>query len=259
MTLSASIQAIGLAGPGLQGWVQGREVLAGKQTWLPTPLDKYAPPRLPRNERRRATRLTRLAFQAADEAVVGCSEAQLAQLASVFASSEGDMDVVDSVSRALTQPERPISPTQFHNSVHNSPAGYWSIATASQRRSTSLSAFNDTAVAGLIEALLMLVAGEQEVLLVCYDIAPPVPLHAVRPIVEDLAFALRLAPAGRPGLAQLSLKQGAETGMDVPMALRALVAGNPAAQLLPLLAALANEQSAPFGLGVEQSVVVQIE
>lgn len=257
--LRASIQAVGIAGPGLDGWQNSQTILSGNSEWRAEALDKYAPPRLPRNERRRATRLARLAFRAADEAVEGCSDEQLQRLATVFASSEGDMDVVDSVSRGLTQPERPISPTQFHNSVHNSPAGYWSIATASQRPTSSLSAFDDTVVAGLIEAMLLLASGEKEVLLLCYDICPPAPLLAARPLLEDLAVALRLGPAEDAGMATLSVALGEADALPLPPSIAPLSSGNPAGQALPILAALAGSQlPQPFGLGIEQRIVIEL-
>jgi hypothetical protein len=49
--------------------------------------------------------------------------------------------------------EKMVSPTLFHNSVHNTPAGYFSIATGIQTASVSLSAGDNTFSAGLIEAL----------------------------------------------------------------------------------------------------------
>src|SRR5690606_40428753 len=69
--------------------------------------------------------------------------------AAVFASSGGDYPIIDQICKALCEPERLVSPTQFHNSVHNSAAGYWSIATGSRAPSTSISAFDDTFAAGL--------------------------------------------------------------------------------------------------------------
>lgn len=247
MKLKAHIAAVGLAGPGLPSWQQSQAVFQASQAWQPEPLEKYAPERLPRNERRRATRLARLAFKAADEAVAGLNPEQLSRMATVFASADGDMDVVDSVSRALTQPERPISPTQFHNSVHNAPAGYWSIATASMRPTSSLSAADDSALAGLQEALLMLTAGEERVLLMCYDVAPAEPLKQLKPKRQDLAVALLLQP--QPALAELSLTSGdgAATLVTAP-SLEPLLGCNAAAQWLPLLSALAQGESGVFAL-----------
>ena len=70
----------------------------------------------------------------------------------VFASSGGDSEVLDKICTALTLPDRPVSPTQFHHSVHNTPAGYWSIATGCTQPSLSLSAYDSSFSAGLLEA-----------------------------------------------------------------------------------------------------------
>ena len=51
----------------------------------------------------------------------------------VFTSSSGDGDNVHEICETLAAADRQVSPTRFHNSVHNAPAGYWSIATRSRR------------------------------------------------------------------------------------------------------------------------------
>ena len=40
--------------------------------------------------------------------------------------------VIHEICEALATDEREVSPTRFHNSVHNASAGYWGIATRSQ-------------------------------------------------------------------------------------------------------------------------------
>jgi len=47
-----------------------------------------------------------------------------ATLPSVFASSGGDGHNCHEICQALSLEERLISPTRFHNSVHNAAAGY---------------------------------------------------------------------------------------------------------------------------------------
>ena len=50
----------------------------------------------------------------------------------VFASGNGDGITVGAILEMLTKPDGFVSPTQFHNSVHNAAAGYWSIGTGSR-------------------------------------------------------------------------------------------------------------------------------
>ncbi len=112
----------------------------------------------------------------------------------VFASSGGDSEVLDKICTALTLPDRPVSPTQFHHSVHNTPAGYWSIATGCTQPSLSLSAYDSSFSAGLLEAAALAWAEAVRVLLIAYDLPLPFPLSERRRIVAPFAVALLLNP-----------------------------------------------------------------
>ena len=91
--------------------------------------------------------------------------------------------------------ERDVSPTRFHNSVHNAPAGYWSIATGARGPSTSLCAHESSFAAGLLEAAIQAHAEATRVLLIAYDLPHPFPLSAVAPVSAPFGVALLLAPA----------------------------------------------------------------
>ena len=134
---------------------------------------RYQPQSLPRNERRRATDLVRLSFRVLEMLP---DDMDRQNLNAVFASSGGDYDVVDRISRGLATPEKQISPTDFHNSVHNAAAGYWSIASQCHRASTSISAGDESFSVGLQEATLLCLAEQRMTILVAYDVAPPEPL-----------------------------------------------------------------------------------
>ena len=103
--------------------------------------------------------------------------------------------------------ERLISPTRFHNSVHNAAAGYWSIAYGCTEASTSLCAGDASFGAGLLEALAQLAAVAPAVLLLAYDADYPPPLHAKRPIADAFGVALLLT---RPWAARRALQLRAE-------------------------------------------------
>ena len=258
--LTVWAQAPGIAAPGLQGWAQASAVLGGTQAYTPADMPKYAPNLLPPNERRRATSVCRLAFQAAEEAL---QQAGLPpeQLAAVFASSSGDLEVLNLICAVLATPERQVSPTHFHNSVHNAPAGYWSIATHSRMPSTSLSSFEASAAAGLLEAATLCAAEQMPVLLVAYDIPPPEPLLAKRPVVAPFGAALVLTPAASARSRwRLELDCGSAAA---PSAMRdaqleRLRQGNPAARILPLLALMARDENGSAALPAAAGSVVQI-
>lgn len=235
------LRGIGVAAPGLLGWDVCRDVLRGQAPCVAEPLPPFSPALLPANERRRATRTIKLALQVAQEALAQ-AQSDAANIASVFATSEGDIEIVDRISRALTLSDRPVSPTDFHNSVHNAPAGYFAIACGSRHPSTSLSGAESTVAAGLLEAATQVLAEGETVLLLCYDHPAPAPLGAACPIAAPFGAAFVLSPKGKGAIAELNLAWQ-DTAQETVLAnaeLEALRMGNPAARCLPLLAMLAT-------------------
>lgn len=254
------VESLGLMAPGMAGWEAARPVLRGEQTLDQQELPAFRPGLLPPNERRRTTALIKLALQTAEDALRH-NRYTMSELASVFASSEGDGEVVDRICQSLTLPERPVSPTHFHNSVHNAPAGYWAIASGSRQFSTSLAAGADTFAAGLIEAATVATGQQQPVLLICYDSALP-PALAGRGYV-DVSFATALLLSGTtsvsaPGCLHLELKAGTAQPPDLPKELAPLRERNPAAAALPLLMALAKEEATKLALPCHDHLTLQI-
>jgi len=243
------LHGVGVVGPGLEGWAACRDVLAGRVPWSGQALRIPAPAILPATERRRCNAASRLALAAAEDALSGC-ELPLGELATVFASADGDGAVTHALCESFAAPEPDVSPTQFHNSVHNAPAGYWGIATKSTRPSTSLAADEDSFAVGLFEAALQATLDRAPVLLVAFDLPLPHPLALMRPRSHAFAAALLLSGElhGRP-LASLALRlEPAAAASALPAAFGAL-ADNPAARALPLLAALAGQEATEIRLG----------
>jgi hypothetical protein len=238
------VESIGVAAPGLSGWPQARAVLRGEQTYVAQELETYQPNLLPPNERRRATPAVRLAFRIAEEAVAASSFAAQ-DLAGVFASAEADTSVLHRICSALADESRAVSPTDFHNSVHNAAAGYWSIAAAAKLPSVTLAAHDASFVAGLLEACGLVHADGDPVLLAVYDLRPPEPLFGARPLLCSAGVALILtAQRTARSLAQLDIALSADTETKLSDALlEALRAGNPACRALPLLQLMALEKS----------------
>ncbi|MBS1137598.1 MAG: hypothetical protein H6R11_1552 [Proteobacteria bacterium] len=238
------VQGVGVLGPGLVGWEASRTVLAGTQAYRPAAVSVPVSDLLPPAERRRAGISVKLALAVGREALTHAGRAA-SEMPTVFTSSGGDGDTLHRICESLATAEREVSPTRFHNSVHNAPAGYWSIAVKAMAPSTSLCAYDASFAAGLLEAAAQVTADGVEVALIAYDMPYPEPLHAVRPIPEAFGVALVLAPqAGAGALACLDIAlnhatAGAPSRMDAA-ALEALRAGVPAARSLPLLAALAR-------------------
>ncbi|OYV40567.1 MAG: 3-oxoacyl-ACP synthase [Thiomonas sp. 20-64-5] len=247
--LSACVDGIGLLCPGLNGWPQARAVLLDKAPYLSEPTVLPVPQILPPAERRRATAVIKLTLATGLEAVTAAG-LQAAELATVFSSSGGDGRNCHEICSALASADRLISPTRFHNSVHNAASGYWGIATGAMAPSAVLCAFDASFSTGLLEALVQVTLLRQPVLLLAYDTCYPEPLHSARPIPDNFGVALALTPeSGAHTLARLSLDPtapftSAPADRLTNAALEALRHSIPAARALPLLQALCKGQSA---------------
>ncbi len=258
------VDGMGMLGPGLVGWEPSRVILAGDVGYHETPPPDPPASILPPNERRRSSDCVRWALHVAQEAIEQ-AETDPKTLATVFACSCGEMGILNQLCTALATPQRAISPTLFHHSVHNAASGYWGIATGSQQSSTVLSCYDSSFCAALLEAVAYAHLEERLVLLVAYDLPPPPPLYAARPLQGGFAVALVLARAPAPhSLAQLDLtlsndRSGEATGM-ADARLEALRSGNPAARSLPLLAAIARRRAALVRLEYleDQHLLVQV-
>jgi hypothetical protein len=237
------VEGIGLLGPGLNGWPASRSLLSGELAYVETPTVVTASDLLPPAERRRTGLSVKVALAAGREAFLHAGR-DAAVTATVFASSSGDGENLDHICTTLASDEREISPTRFHNSVHNAPAGYWSIATRSQAQSTSLCAHDASFAAGLLDAVTQIAVDGKPVALITYDQPYPEPLHAVRPLTASFGMALVLtAQATERAFATLDANYVATAASPTRMAdegLERIRASVPAARSLPLLAALAR-------------------
>ncbi len=229
------------------GWDAAARVLRGEAEFAPAPVARPAVNLLPAAERRRAAPTVAWALAAAQEAVAN-SGLDAAQLAAVFASSDGDGDIVHRLCTALAAPAAAVSPTDFHNSVHNAVPGYWSIGARSPAPSTAVCAYDGSFAAGLLEAACQVAAEAQPVLLVAVDLPFPPPLAAHRPVRHGFAAALVLQPG--EGLEISVSVDGAPTASPLPD-----FKGNAAAAGLPLLAALARPGAAVVRLPLDGAVL----
>lgn len=249
--LSAYIEGIGLLGPGLDDWPGGRAALTAAASYASRPTELPAPASLPASERRRASRAIKLALAVGHEAIAAAG-LDPASLATVFCSSAGDGYNCHEICQALATSDRQISPTRFHNSVHNAPAGYWSIASGAMASSSVLCASDASFGAGLLEALAQVVADHERCVLISYDTDYPEPLRSVRPVPDAFGIALVLAARQSPrALSRIDVSICSPARMATRMAgpaLETLRTAIPAARGLPLLTAIASGASADIVL-----------
>ena len=242
--LQIFVDGIGLLGPGLASWDHGRKVLTGSSILILAPTQLPPAAALPAAERRRVGVTIKLSMATGFEAAQNAG-ADPARLATVFSSTEGDCDNYHAILETLASDDRAISPTRFHNSVHNAASGYWSIATSCMESSSSLCAYDATFAAGLLEATTQALFSGKPCLLLAYDTTFPEPLYTLRPIPYAMGVAMVLNPIKTPAaksLLTLDLCTSAATTM--PEAdLEALRTSIPAARSLPLLQLLAKKTS----------------
>ncbi|MDR5782457.1 beta-ketoacyl synthase chain length factor [Caballeronia sp. LZ065] len=260
--LRAYIEGIGVIGPGLADWPQAADVLTYRAPLHAARTALPAPAGLPSAERRRTGPVVRAALAAAHEAVAQ-SGRDAATLAAVFAASGGDGGNFHAICETLASDEPQLSPTRFHNSVHNAPAGYWSIATRAMAASNVLCAYDGSFAAGLLESLAQVSVDGAATLLVAYDTDYPEPLRSARPIDDAFGVALVLAPQrSERSLACIEARLCAapvSVSALADAALEALRVSNPAARALPLLEAIAASRTASVVLDYLDDMPLAVE
>ncbi len=255
------IEAMGVVAPGLNSWQQAATILRGDDDYQAGDLPALKPDMLKPNERRRTTLTIKLALQAVQDAL---STNRYDDLSTVFVSSDGDMDVVDRICRALCLPDHPVSPTFFHNSVHNAPAGYCSIATGFHAASTSLSGLNGSFAVGLLDAAVQAAVEQRPVMLVSYDTPWPAPLARFKPGRQPFGVAIIIQPQLRKqSLVELILLpgEGGDESQMINSQLEQLRVAAPAANSLPLLEVVAKKCAARLVLPylVDEHITVEIK
>lgn len=250
------VRGIGAWAAGMPDWAAMRAVARGQAQPAADAPKRPAPSMLPPNERRRAPDSVLLALQCA-QAACEAANADAATTPSIFASMHGDLAITDATCRTLAENPTDISPTRFHNSVHNAAAGYWTIGVGSHAASTALSAFRATFAQGLLEAAMQLEAGATQVLLVAYDSAATGPLAAVSPSEGLLGFALLLDRAAAPApRLTISLQPGEAPATHGILSRH--IGGNAMAPALALIDALANRRAA-CELPAGQDLAMRVE
>jgi hypothetical protein len=236
------VNGVALWSQRLPGWERARRILRGEEAAPDQPVSRPAPELLPPTERRRAPDTVSVAMEAA---LAACRYAHLdpAALPSVFTSMHGDLAITDYMCATMASTPALVSPTRFHNSVHNAAAGYWTIAAECTRPYTALSAGEQSFGEGLLETCVQALAGNENVLLVAYDIDARGPLAPVAASKGLLSAALIVSPVrGEHALAQFELEIFTGAGLQSSQARpanAALVAGNSTESCLPFMEALA--------------------
>lgn len=259
--LGVGIAGIGAWMLGAPDWPSLRALLRGEADWREDAPAKPAAIALPAGERRRAPDSVLLAAEIATQA---CAMARrdAAGLACVFASTHGELAITDYMCATLASAPHELSPTKFHNSVHNAPAGYWTIAAGCTAGSSAVSGYHASFGAGLLEAAALAEADNVPVLFAAYETASWGPLVEMARTTRAFGAALVLLPGTDASPSRLSLGLRAEDApvTPAPACVAELARDNPLnAHALALLNALAADAPTRLTLPAASGLMLDME
>jgi Beta-ketoacyl synthase, N-terminal domain len=247
------LERVGLFATGFRNWSDALPILRGESPYVQRQDSAPQPSWLPPAERRRTSDIIRLALEAGRDCLED-SVTDLAEANTVFASSGGSGEVIHQICESLATEDREVSPTRFHNSVHNAPAGYWGIATRNEWPSTSLCGHDASFSVGFVEAVAQARQIDRSVLLLVHDLSYPEPLNSVRNVHGQFSVALLLR-SSRSSQSQCSItaslhpsrakarEEALSEWPDLTKDLEFFRLNNPAARCLPLLVTLARAET----------------
>ena len=257
--LAFRVMGVGAWAPGAPNWQCLQAMLRGEAAAMDGAPASPAGMILPAAERRRAPDGVRLAAEVAAQAT-GMAGIDPATVPCVFASTQGELAITDYVCETLARSPLELSPTKFHNSVLNAPAGYWTIATGCTGASSAVTAHHRSFAAGLLEAAAFACAEGTPVLFAACDVASTGPLAEMTRTTLAFGMALLLQPDGSKGVRlNLALHRGAAE--PVPAVTWPVVArDNPAnADALALLSLLAGANASNLRLPLSSGLSLDME
>jgi hypothetical protein len=246
--------------PTLPGWEAARAAFRGEAAPVDPPAKRPSPRLLAPAERRRAPDTVALALEVA-AAAIAASGRNAAELPCVFASAHGDLGINDYMCSTLASDPRLLSPIKFHNSVHNAAVGYWTIGTGCMAASNSLSAYESTFAAGLLEAAAQCAADQDAVLLTGYDMPAVGALASVTTSRDLLAVALVVSPTRTERTVasfDWSLAGGAPAAPAPRSEAARALSANAMADALPLFEALARGDAGALRLPLSPTLSLQL-
>jgi hypothetical protein len=246
--------------PTLPGWETARAVFRGEASPVDPPAKRPSPQLLAPAERRRAPDTVALALEVAG-AAIAASGRNAADLPCVFASAHGDLGINDYMCSTLATDPTLLSPIKFHNSVHNAAVGYWTIGTGCMAASNSVSAYESSFAAALLETAAQCASEERAVLLTGYDMPAVGALASVTRSSGLLAVALVVSPV-RTERTVASFDWSLASGTPPAPAARSDAAralnGNAMSDALPLFEALARGEAAAVNLPLSGKLSLQL-
>ena len=266
--LACKLIGIGAWGPGFNNWPELQSQFHKHTSQEFDPPSNPKPSIIPANERRRAPLPVRAAVEVSYQALKQ-SGLRASDVACVFGSGLGDTEITDYMCSILASENKQLSPTKFHNSVHNAAAGYWTISSGCMKSANSVAAYRQTAGLSIIEGVTLCGLERTPVLITLFDMAAHAGYKQIFPCRHSLATALLVCPKDFGGdgvLAEINITQVANLQnpqLENPI-LRTLYQDNPIGQVLSLLDAIDKVKSsndsheAQLEITASQSIKVEL-
>jgi hypothetical protein len=199
--------------------------------------------------RRRTSTLTRASVTAL-EAAVGQAGADLDAVRFVLVSSFGEIETTVELLAQLADPQGPVSPTKFHNSVHNTATGYMSIASGNHREATALAGGAHNLEIAALELLAGLAIDGGDAVLLVGEERLPEPF--ARPdsdptFAAALLFGAEPARSRHPSSLDLRVELVAESSPADAPDLRGAGLASMVPPVTALLQAIAELEAGPAG------------
>ncbi|QJR80947.1 hypothetical protein CA267_009230 [Alteromonas pelagimontana] len=191
--LACKIVSVGAWGSYFANWDELQQLMQGSDVGQTKNVGPK-PAVIPANERRRAPLPVRLAVESSWQATQAANVPP-ESLTCVFVSGLGDTDLTDYMCKTLASEHKELSPTKFHNSVHNAPAGYWTISTKTMSAANSVAGYEESVSLTLLEAMIQCESENVPLLVTFYDAPVADVLQPILANREPFAFSLILYPA----------------------------------------------------------------
>lgn len=260
--LSCKLLGYGAWGHGFENWSDLKNIINGKganEAMAASP----KPEIIPANERRRAPLPVKLAvessWQATQDAGIDPKE-----LSCVFVSGLGDTQLTDYMCKVLATDEKQLSPTKFHNSVHNAAAGYWTISTSCMKAANSVAGYNQSVSLTLLEGITQCIADKSPLLLTFFDAPVSLVLKSLLKNEASFSFSIVIAPND-------SQYEGLQLETEIIQAesnwpalniendmLNTAYQNNPVARLLPLLEKIVKKDSGLLSVPLSEQTSINL-
>ena len=195
-SFSCKVISFGAWGDGFESWNELVELIEKKGATLKEGASSSKGPKpevIPANERRRSPLPVRLAVETSWQATQAAN-IDPKELTCVFVSGFGDTQLTDYMCKVLATESKELSPTKFHNSVHNAAAGYWTISTGCEKAANSVAGFQDSVSLTLMEAMIQCQQEKKPILLTFFDAPVSTVLTDIMGNGSSFSFSMIIAP-----------------------------------------------------------------